>query len=453
MNEVREKIYGFFAPLSEAFTQGKTVRDETTVLYELIEKLEIEQKLKQKELEFERQGNQVKAKEYAQIYKIVMDLFDKVVDFLGGEVLPVKEYADILDAGFEAARVGVIPPGNDKVTIGDIERTRLNHIKILFFIGVNDGVVPKAGNAGGIISQFEREKMVACHLELAPGAREKVFIQRFYLYLNVTKPSDFLYVTFSKVNADGKALRRSYFVGTLLKMFPEKTVEEIEETTSADCIMTPKSSMAFFLEGLQDNDRASDFSQVEKRKLWNALSKFYLTDSEWKPETKKLLKTAYEVHSDEPISHAVTQALYGTVLENSVTRLERFAACAYAHYLNYGLRLKERQLLEFASVDMGNIYHDALEHFSRRVEKSEYTWFNIPEDVQETFIEESMNDAIAGCKNAGAFENVRNRYLTARPSSARCGHLPPRSRRENLCRVILRCPFRGQINWTPSVFS
>ena len=262
MNEVREKIYGFFAPLSEAFTQGKTVRDETTVLYELIEKLEIEQKLKQKELEFERQGNQVKAKEYAQIYKIVMDLFDKVVDFLGDEVLPVKEHADILDAGFEAARVGVIPPGNDKVMIGDIERTRLNHIKILFFIGVNDDVVPKAGNAGGIISQFEREKMVACHLELAPGAREKVFIQRFYLYLNVTKPSDFLYVTFSKVNADGKALRRSYFVGTLLKMFPEKTVEEIEETTSADCIMTPKSSMAFFLEGLQDNDRASDFSQV-----------------------------------------------------------------------------------------------------------------------------------------------------------------------------------------------
>ena len=444
MNEVRATIYDFFAPLSEAFAQGKTVRDETTVLYELIEKLEIEQKLKQKELEFERQGNQVKAKEYAQIYKIVMNLLDKVVDFLGDEVLPVKEYTDILDAGFEAARVGVIPPGNDKVTIGDIERTRLNHIKILFFIGVNDGVVPKAGNAGGIISQFEREKMAACHLELAPGAREKVFIQRFYLYLNVTKPSDFLYVTFSKVNADGKALRRSYFVGTLLKMFPEKDVEEIEETTSADCIMTPKSSIAFFLEGLQDSeckiiseenqgtetgacqqgqeslpegqedDKASELSQVEKNKLWNALANFYLTDSEWKPQVEKLLKTAYEVYSDEPISHAVTQALYGTVLENSVTRLERFAACAYAHYLNYGLRLRERQLLEFASVDMGNIYHDALEHFSRRVEKSEYTWFNIPEDVQETFIEASMDDAIAGCKNAGAFENVRNRYLTGR---------------------------------------
>ena len=62
------------------------------------------------------------------------------------------------------------------------------------------------------------------------------------------------------------------------------------------------------------------------------------------------------MHSDEPISHAVTQALYGTVLENSVTRLERFAACAYAHYLNYGLRLKERHALEFASVDSREIF-------------------------------------------------------------------------------------------------
>ena len=147
--------------------------------------------------------------------------------------------------------------------------------------------------------------------------------------------------------------------------------------------MTPKSSMAFFLEGLQDeawsgeNEKTASgedqteekLSEPAKKEVWNALAKFYLSDENWKEEAVRLLKASYVVHSDEPISHAVTQALYGTVLENSVTRLEHFAACAYAHYLNYGLRLRERQLLEFASVDMGNIYHDALEHFSRRVEK------------------------------------------------------------------------------------
>ena len=420
MNEVRAQIYGMFAPLITAVSNRKTVRELIFELYQLIEKLQIEQKLKQKEQKFESQGNLVKAKEYAQVYKIVMDLFDKVVDFLGDEVIPIREFSDILDAGFDAAKVGVIPPGNDKATIGDIERTRLNHIKILFFLGVNDGVVPKAGDQGGIISQFEREKMADCHLELAPGAREKVFIQRFYLYLNMTKPSDYLYVTFSKVDAQGKALRRSYLIGTLLKMFPEKEVEDIGEAHSVDCVMTEKSSMKFFLEGLhnfqeekqdgQEKTAERDFEQ----QLWNALANFYLKDEAYQKEVQSLIETAYRTHSDEPISRAVTKALYGTVLDNSVTRLERFAECAFAHYLTYGLKLKERQMLEFANVDMGNIYHDALERFSKRLEESEYTWFDIPNQMQDKFIEESIEDAIAACKNAGAFENVRNKYLLGR---------------------------------------
>lgn len=417
MNDVRASVYELFEPLIKAFSKGKTVKEQTTVLYELIEKLQIEQKLKQKELQYETCGELVKAKEYAQIYKIVMDLFDKVVDFLGEETLSIKEYGDILDAGFEAARVGVIPPGNDKVTIGDIERTRLNHIKVLFFIGVNDGIVPKAGNTGGIISQFEREKMAQCHLELAPGAREKVFLQRFYLYLNVTKPSDFLYVTFSKVNADGKALRRSYFIGTLLKLFPKKEVAEIDETHSIDCIVTPKSSMEFFLEGLEKYKYSSDANNEKLHKeerFWNVLAAWYLQQEDFSKEVKELFFAAYRTYGNEPISRAAAKALYGNVLENSVTRLERFAACAFAHYLDYGLHLKERSILEFASVDMGNLYHDALEHFAKKVDASEYTWFNVPANVQEEWIEQSMDEAVLQCKNAGVFENVRNQYLLSR---------------------------------------
>ena len=40
----------------------------------------------------------------------------------------ITEYADVLDAGFEAAKVGVIPPGYDCVVLGDIERTRLDAV-------------------------------------------------------------------------------------------------------------------------------------------------------------------------------------------------------------------------------------------------------------------------------------------------------------------------------------
>lgn len=409
-NLVRERIYEAFAPLMDVFHgKGHTVEEQTYVLYHFIRLLDVENQLKQKELAFLEEGNQAKAKEYAQIYKIVMDLLDKLAALLGEETISIREYGDILDAGFEAAKVGIIPPGNDRVIIGDIERTRLNHVKVLFFVGVNDGVVPKAGNTGGIISQFEREKMTEHHLELAPGAREKVFIQKFYLYLNMTKPSDFLYITFSKVNSDGKALRRSYLIGTLLKLFPDMTVMEKEKEERASDVLTPENGIQFLVEGLQE--KKEEVHSPE----WAALANWYLTNETYMKETKRLIHAAYQTHTDEPVSHAVTRALYGTDLENSVTRLERFAACAFAHYLDYGLKLKERELQEFASVDMGNIYHDALEYFAGKIEESEeYTWFNLPEGVREAWIQESMENAILGCQNAGAFEDPRNRYLLER---------------------------------------
>ena len=77
---------------------------------------------------------------------------------------------------------------------------------------------------------------------------------------------------------------------------------------------------------------------------------------------RKLLHAPYTRYEGEPISRAVALALYGRHPYGSITRLERFAACAYAHFLQYGLKLAERETSAFESVDMGNIYHTALSH-------------------------------------------------------------------------------------------
>lgn len=432
-NALRQQVSEVFAPLFAAFSgREHSVGEQTCALYRFIVSLGVEEKLKQKEQNLVTAGERLQlAQEYAQIYKIVMDLLDKVNALLGEEHITVREYGEILDAGFEAARVGMIPPGNDCVTIGDIERTRLNHIRILFFVGVNDGVAPRLGNPGGIISQFEREMMAEHHLELAPLERERVFIQKFYLYLNMTKPSDRLYVTYSMVSSDGKALRRSYLVGTLLHIFPGTAVAEPAEREEARDILTPENGMRYLLAGLQREELRRDAGGERMRAdgnagsggdgsdgawdadAWYALARWYLSREPYRSKVRQLFTAAFGVRKDAPIGRAVVRALYGTELENSVTRLERFAACAFAHFLDYGLLLREREVQGFASVDMGNIYHDALEHFAKRVDASEYTWFDIPVDVQEQWVEESMEDAILGSSNTGAYEDARNRYLLA----------------------------------------
>ena len=411
----RKEQMELFVPLREAFCRKHTsVREQSLALYEFMRKLSIEQQLKNREEEYRESGDFVKEKEYAQIYRIVMDLLDKMTALLGDEELSIKEYTEILDAGFEVAKVGVIPTGYDRVTVGDIERTRLEHVKALFFLGVNDGIVPKNDTRGGIISQLEREELAKRHLELAPTARERVFMQRFYLYLVMTKPSDLLYLTCARVGGDGQSLRRSYLLGTIHKLFPKVEVTEIEELPTENLIVTPKSSMIFYLEEIQRRQEGGLPLERGKLQLWKALKQWYEKDEVYQPFLSRITEAERIRYEGNEISRAVSKALYGNVLENSVTRLERFAACACAHFLDYGLGLNERELSQFAAMDMGVIYHLALEKYAFLLGKSQYDWFSVPKEAEEELIEAALREAVLESGNQALAQTAKNQYFLYR---------------------------------------
>ena len=70
----------------------------------------------------------------------------------------------------------------------------------------------------------------------------------------------------------------------------------------------------------------------------------------------------------------MAKALYGEISDYSATRLERFAACAFAHFLKYGLAVTERAEYEFRAMDMGNVLHQALERFAAEIRRKGLDW-------------------------------------------------------------------------------
>ena len=191
LNHAREKIVAGLLTLKSG---KQTVKKQAEQLYQFLTANECEKKLKEYEEYFKQMGDRAKEKEYAQIYRLVMDLLDQMVSLLGEEVLGWEEFAQILDAGFGEIQVGIIPQEVDQVVVGDMERTRLKQVKALFFLGINDGKIPKQTGSGGILSDIDREFLAQGDFELAPTPRQQMFIQKFYLYLNVTKPSHKLYL-------------------------------------------------------------------------------------------------------------------------------------------------------------------------------------------------------------------------------------------------------------------
>ena len=399
-----------FEEQAKAAFWAPTVTQMVQALYSYMVNLQVEQKLFDKEKELLAKGEQAKSKEYGQIYRIVMDLFDKCVQVLGEQKISIRELSEILDAGFEAAKVAVIPPGYDSVTIGDIERTRLNHVKVLLFLGVNEGIVPKSVNQGGIISQYERDAMEEANITLAPGAREQAFIQKFYLYLNMTKPSYQLYLTYSRVDNEGKALRPSYLVRTILRMFPDMQVQEIAELEQILDASTEKAAREYFLAG------GKRLEEAERTKEWYALAKCFLEsdDAEIRENSRRILDAFYYQYRHDPISQVVAEAIYGKRIHGSVTRLESFARCAYAHYLSYGLKLREREESGFESVDMGNLYHTAVELYSKKLSESSYDWFTVPDEVRENFSQTAMEEAILAYPNLSIYATSENAHMAGR---------------------------------------
>ena len=408
INKLREAVaeqFGEFAAVLKK--KGSTVREKTVALYHFITARNTQNQLEERRIRLEAEGRQSLAREYAQIYRIVMDLLNKLTQLLAEEKMDIREYRQVLEAGFAASTVGIIPPGYDQVLIGDIERTRLADIKILFLAGVNDGLIPRAEKSGGLISQQEREIFEKYGMELAPGTREKVFIQKFYLYLNMTKPSRKLYLTWFRTDGSGKEARKSYLTGMVQKLFPTLTPAKLEALPVFSQIVTPKSSRRFLIEGLH---RARE-GEVSSEFL--ALLAWYRSREDWNKEVERLLDAAFFAYEKQWMSREVTRALYGQALAGSVTRLERFAACAYAHFMAYGIGVKERELGEFAQVDMGSMFHEALERYSRKMEEQGYHWFDVPPAVQEQLAEEAVTETV---EDAGylLYQDARTAYTVNR---------------------------------------
>ena len=385
--------------------------DYVECLYDFLVQNQVQQKLAEYEKFFTDQGDLSKAREYAQIYRLVMDLLNQIHGLLGGEVIDLQEFADILEAGFGEIEVGTIPQNVDRILVGDMERTRLKQVKVLFFLGMNDGNIPKSASKGGIISDMDREFLSQSGLELAPGPRQQMYIQRLYLYLNMTKPSHRLYLSYAKINHAGKSIRPAYLIDMVKKLYPALTVQYPQNRDVFEQIVTPGEGMRYLAGQLREY--AEGCMKEEEQSSFFTIYEAYDTDAT-RDERRLLTEAAFKRYRESGLSKAVAGALYGVNLQNSVTRLETYAACAYRHFLQYGLSLKEREEFGFEAVDMGNVYHAVLEGFAHKLREKEYTWFDFPEEFAHDAVQEILAGYAATYGATVLYSSARSEYAITR---------------------------------------
>ena len=410
-NEYRTQLLPAFELLYQGFGKRRTVGQMTSALYEFLCAFHLEEALLQKAALYEEKQDEVAAARYRQIYGILMDLLDKLMTILGEEEMEAEAYSKMLLSGMEAAKIGVIPPSSDSVVFGDIERTRLEHIRVLFLVGANDGAIPKSTDHGGILSEGERETLKAHEVELSPTARERAFLQRFYLYLVLTKAADRLIVTYAKTNAAGEAVRRSYLISTLRKLFPGCMVEDRERLPlheAAVNLVTVGEALPDLLRRFAGGEA---LTEEEEKDLFTLYPWYAAGDPS---SAGALTEAAFFIHREEPLKRAAEAAVKGETVFAGASRLEQYASCAYAYFLNYRMKLSEEDEHGLNALDMGNFYHEALERYSRSMKEKGLLWKTVSEEERRELLNEAVEEVCRSMPKAELLTEGRQRYLMHR---------------------------------------
>ncbi len=405
LNAYRECLVGELKPLITAFQdKDSTVEDFTRALFYFIKEHGLEKRLQEKEEEFLEKGERLRAREYAQVYRVALELFDQLVELLGKEKITPKEYRELVETGLREAKVGLIPTGSEQVVIGDMERTRLKEIKALFFLGVNDGKVPAAGSSQGILSDKDRKELSGDKFELAPDPVTRAGNGQFYLYMNLTKPAERLYLTYAAVGEDGKTIRTSYLIGKIRALFSELVIRTDYDSTAEALVQNDKGRRAF-LHSLRE------FAAGEAGECFGELYRWH-ADVLIKEELDRLIRQAVMLAEKEQLSPETAQSLYGNTIVGSVTRMEQYARCAFAHFLKYGLGLEERQEYRLQAPDIGNLYHDGLKRFGNELLSQGKKWQDIGTEERSALAERCAKAAVEAYATDIFVSSAKNKYLT-----------------------------------------
>lgn len=391
LEQCRAAVAKPLAAFEKRIKKAKTAAEMCAAVYQLLEDTEAARHLDLLAHMLLQEGRPQRAMEHRQLWGAVLDLLDQIVEMMGGEALEMELFAGVLETGLKDLKLSLVPPSLDQVLVGSTDRTRSGAVKHLFLIGVNEGIMPAALQEEGVFSDQERLRLAEIGLELAPGVARKLLDERFLIYGALTLPSRSLWISYAAADEDGGALLPSEVIRHVRRIFPDLREQFIGQAPPA--VAEPGSGAGQDEAQLQYVSRPGPAlsALIGQLRLWKAgeavsrvwwsVLEWYRGKPEWEERTARLLGSLDYRNRVRGLTPATSRKLYGKRLRTSVSRMEKFSACPFAHFASHGLKLKERQLYRLKAPDIGQLFHAALSAMAVTFKAQNRSWGSLtPEE-------------------------------------------------------------------------
>lgn len=384
LEELRQQIVAPLMNFEKHLKKAKTYKEFAIATFNFIEECQIPQKLSLLESSAAEMGDLKLVKEHQQVWNKLLSLFEQLVEIGQEETVSLEDFATVFKAGLEEMSYATVPPRLDQVAIGELRRARYQlvsdlsqpgqfGIKHAFVLGVNEGQIPAIQGESSLLSEIEREQLKEIGIELAPSLEQTQQDEQFILYTVLTSAKESLTLSYVSSNDEGKEFLPSYIFHHVKSLFPKATIEHVSRIYQGDLyedLTTINQSTAKLIATLKEHPYL--------RPYYEPLLDYYREEAPTVYEmVTKLLNYQNET---TPLDEVLTKQLYSEEIVASVSRLELFNQCAFAHYLRYGLKLKEREQYKLDLPHIGELYHEALKRIATMIQRENRSFADLSPD-------------------------------------------------------------------------
>ena len=393
LNELRKKIINPIINLEKKINKKQNIKNIIKEIYLFLINENIENKLKEKINKLNNENKFELAKELKISYEIIINIFDEITNIFSDEEMTLKDFYKIFQIGLKNSSLGKIPSNQDGVTVGDTERSRTHKVKAIFIIGLNDGIFPSVNKDEGFINDTDRSFLKDNGIELAKGTLENLYDDNFNIYKAFTTAEEELFLSYCQSDTDGKSLRPSTLILKIKKIFPNLK-EENDIIENKKYLINEKELYEQFISKI--------FLNYDNKKINNEiflLYKYFLENEKYKKILKNNLNYIKKLKIPEKIKKENIQKLYGNKLKTSVSKLETFKSCPYEYFLQYSLKIKEKEELKIKSLDTGSFMHEVINSFFEEINEKKINIKEIDNEQTEKIINEIIEKKLENNKN------------------------------------------------------
>ncbi len=364
LEPLRARLAEPLVRLRDRLRRSQTLTQQLTALFGLLTDAEVYSKIQARMARLCEANLREIAGEEGQVWNRMLGAMDQMQALMGDAKLSMAELRETLTESLSAAVLKPLPQSGDAVLAQSMDRACARPSKAILILGAADR--PVNDDEGLLTPSQKRVLSDFAHAYLGPDDADLSRLRRFYLKSSLGMATDYVSLSCPLSGSDGAAQRPGAMFALIEALFPgtqtrggvagEPALERMLRSAPGAALSMAGRALCAEAEGVPLP--AMDAS---------ALSALRRSDA---PAAKaglmRLSQALSRAESADALSPAAARALYGALGSLSVTRLERFAACPFAFFAQYGLKPERVDPFELNTKDEGTFFHSAVNEFLLR---------------------------------------------------------------------------------------